>query len=240
MTTVDNPAAFAGLVGIGTAGNVGMVVGDAWADLGLVGGQPVAGLSWDHTYGCLVAVGMDGTNASWDSGAKCWDGQLNNGSAYQEEEKNGDGSVYVQGFDDRRRQVYQDPQGIYWNVWWNGDVDKFTADGQVLHKGLLGNWTVKMVTVNQSGEVMGVGTDGNIGQLMDDNTWHDYTSLYGGWSFSAFAYDPNGLVWGIGTEGNVGRWDPQTGNWVDHGLVGGWTMANLYWPPTGTIFPPAQ
>jgi hypothetical protein len=238
MTSVDNPAAFAGLVGIGTDGNIGMLVGDQWADLGMLGGQPVSALSWDHTNGCLWAVGMDGTYASWDPGSRTWDEQLNGGGAYLPEEKDGDGTVVTQGFDNRIRQYYQDPQGTFWRVHWNGDVDSYTPDFQITHSGLLGNWTVKMVAVNPSAEVWGVGTGGNVGQLMDDNTWHDYTSLYGNWSFNVFTFDPNGTPWGIGTEGNVGRRDPVTGNWVDDGLVGGWTMANLYWPPKSTTFPP--
>ena len=240
MTTVDNPAAFAGLVGIGTAGNIGMVGDGVWADFGLIGGQPVSALSWDHTNQCLRAVGMDGTHSSWDPGSKTWDGELNGGEEYEEEERDGDGTVVVQGYDRRIRQFYQDPEGNFWTVKWDGEVERYTSDLQITFSGLLGNWTVKMVAVNPPTEIWAVGTGGNIGQLMDNNTWHDYTSLYGNWSFNAFAFDPNGVPWGIGTEGNVGQLDPATENWVDHGLVGGWTMANLYWPPKSATFPPPQ
>jgi hypothetical protein len=239
MTSVDNPAAFAGLVGIGTGGNIGMVVGDQWTDLGLLGGQPVVSLTMD-TKGILYGVGIDGTYSSWDTDTKGWESQLNDGSAYRADVRAGDGDILTPGFDDRVRMEFADSQGYGWCVYWTGEVSGSNSDGENITRGLLGNWTLKSIAVDKWNVIWGVGTDGNIGQLLPNNTWDDYTSIFGGWTFNVYTFAPDGGTWCVGSEGNVGQWDGANERWIDHGLVGGWTMANLFWPPAGTPFPPPQ
>jgi len=234
---VDNPAAFAGLVGIGTGGNIGMVVGDQWADIGLLGGQPVVSLSVDK-YGQIWGVGTDGTSTDWASDGSGWGGELNDGSAYLAHETAGDGTVLQAGYDDRMRQIYQDPRGFGWAVYWSGEVSNGNSMGGGMPRGLLGNWTVKNIAVDRWNTVWGVGTEGNVGQLLGNNTWDDYTSIFGGWTFDVYTFGPDGTPWCVGSEGNVGQWDGANSRWIDHGLVGGWTMANLFWPTPGMTFPP--
>jgi hypothetical protein len=222
-------SAMAGIIGIGTAGNVGMYSADTdtWADLGLLGGWPLAALTLDPQ-GNLLGIGQDGGMDWWDFGKGGWTNDHSSGGIFYSGPENWGGIVqYLWG------------PNVQWVVSPQGSIAKADAstNDSFVDQGAMGGWTVKMLSYDQFNILWCVGTAGNVGQWLENDTWSDYTAEVGGWSFRFFAFDPHGGQWSIGTDGNVGDFPGE--DITDLGLVGGWTMRWLFWPTPG-MFPLKQ
>ena len=218
-----------GMIGIGTAGNLGMYSADAgvWTDLGLLGGWPLRALVQDPQ-GNLLGIGQDNFMDWWDFGKGGWTNDHSSGGGFFSGPSDWTGIV----------QYLWGPNGVQWVVGPQGSIAKAdSTTGELVDQGAMGGWTVKMLSYDKLDTLWCVGTAGNVGQWLENGTWSDYTAEVGGWSFDYFGFDPQGYQWGIGTEGNVGHFVGEA--MVDLGLVGGWTMAWLFWPTPG-LFPIKQ
>ncbi len=90
--------------------------------------------------------------------------------------------------------------------------------------GTAGGSRLKSLALNQYGQVMGVGVDGNVRTFAGN--WGSASTL-GNWPLNMLAVRYDRTLWCVGTGGKVGIWG--TDRWFDKGNMGGWTLRMLTW-----------
>ena len=101
----------------------------------------------------------------------------------------------------------------------------------------LGDWSLKQITFDLSGQMWCVGTGNNVGKYDPTKNKMTYMGNLGSWSINSIAFDIDGKLWAVGTGGHVGVWDGSKmklqGN---NGLLGDWTLKYLAFDHSGRIW----